>query len=111
MIVYGPAMSSMVMSMAKTEKVTVTLTLEQVAQIRARVAGGDFDSVSGFVQHAVQQSLDAAAKFRALLEQDLLDTGGPLTEQEIAWADAVLGHDGPPRDPGPYPYPEGRRRP
>lgn len=103
-------MGSMVMSMAKTEKVTVTLTVDQVAAIRASLAAGQAESVSGFVQEAVQEALDAAELLESTLEADLLAAGGPPTEAEIAWADAVLGRGGPPRDPGPYPYPEGRQR-
>ena len=95
MIVYGPAMSSMVMSMAKTEKVTVTLTVEQLAALRALAAGSPGATVSGLVQHAVTMALEAEQEFEAMVDEDLAASGGPLTQAEAAWVDGVLGA-GPP---------------
>jgi Arc/MetJ-type ribon-helix-helix transcriptional regulator len=108
-IAYPAGVSSMVIGMAKTEKVTVTLPIEQVAAIKARVLAGELDSVSGFVQHAVRLALDDATAFRAMAEMDLEASGGQLTPEEQAWIDAVIGRGEPPRDPGPYPYPPGTR--
>jgi len=73
-----------------TLKVTVTLKEEQVEEIRALVAAGNADNVSGFVQHAVKLALDDAAGWREMLSGALERTGGPLTEEERAWADKVL---------------------
>lgn len=78
--------------MAKTQKVTVTLPVEQVRTIRDLVASGHADSVSGFVQHAVQVSIDDVAGWGALLADALAETGGQLTAEERAWADEALGH-------------------
>lgn len=83
----------MVIGMATTQKVTVTLPVESVRAIRELVADGKADSVSGFVQHAVQVSLDDVAGWGAMLAQALEDTGGPLTAEERAWAGRVLGVD------------------
>jgi len=80
----------MVKGMA-TKKVTVTLKIEQVEQIRALVETGQAASISGFVQHAVGVSLDDVAGWGAMLAQDLDKTGGPLSAEEKAWADEVLG--------------------
>lgn len=80
----------MVIGMA-SRKVTITLAEEQLARIRALVAAGKAPSVSGFVQHAVSVALDDAAGWGALLAEALRDTGGPLSAEERAWADAVLG--------------------
>ena len=44
----------MVVGMANTEKVTVTLPVGMVEAIRGLVADGKAASVSGFVQHAVE---------------------------------------------------------
>jgi len=77
--------------MARTMKVTVTLPVESVVAIRRLVADGTANSVSGFVQHAVQVSLDDVAGWSALLGQALLDSGGAMTSQEQQWADQVLG--------------------
>jgi Arc/MetJ-type ribon-helix-helix transcriptional regulator len=79
----------MVIGMA-TKKVTVTLEEEQVAAIRELVASGKADSVSGFVKHAVGVSLDDVAGWGVMLGRALEETGGPLTQEERAWADGVL---------------------
>lgn len=80
----------MVSGMAATTKVTVTLPDEAVAAIRGLVADGRAASVSGFVQHAVSVALDDVAGWAAVLTDALEETGGPLTADEIAWADRVL---------------------
>jgi Arc/MetJ-type ribon-helix-helix transcriptional regulator len=80
----------MVIGMA-TRKVTVTLDEAQVEQIRKLVDAGSAASVSGFVQHAVGVALDDVAGWGALLAEALQATGGPLTADERAWADEVLG--------------------
>lgn len=79
----------MVLGMA-TRKVTVTLDEIQVEQIRALVDAGTAASVSGFVQHAVAVALDDLAGWGAMLAEALRETGGPLTDDERAWADQLL---------------------
>jgi antitoxin ParD1/3/4 len=79
----------MVVGMA-TVKVTVTLGDDQVARIREQVAAGRAASVSGFVQRAVATALDEMAAWAAALTDALAVTGGPLTDEERAWADEVL---------------------
>lgn len=74
-----------------TKKVTITLDVEQVDEIRGVVAAGGAASVSGFVQHAVAVALDDVAGWGAMLAQALDETGGPMTPDEKAWADGVLG--------------------
>ncbi|MGL5824351.1 MAG: hypothetical protein ACRCYU_05870 [Nocardioides sp.] len=81
--------------MANTQKVTVTLPTETVETIRGLVASGKAGSVSGFVQHAVQVSLDDVAGWGDMLAQALQETGGDLTPAERAWASDVLGLDQP----------------
>lgn len=81
----------MVAGMATTMKVTVTLPVESVEAIRRLVTDGKTGSVSGFVQHAVQMSLDDVAGWGVLLSQALADTGGAMSDQERQWADQVLG--------------------
>jgi Arc/MetJ-type ribon-helix-helix transcriptional regulator len=80
----------MVIGMA-TRKVTVTLDEVQLDQIKRLVEGGGASSVSGFVQHAVAVALDDVAGWGAMLAEALRATGGPLTDDERAWADEVLG--------------------
>ena len=79
----------MVIGMATT-KITVTLPDRQIEEIRKRVAARRSSSVSGFVQQAVQKSLDNAAEFRAMVEEALNETGGPLKPKERAWARKML---------------------
>ena len=81
----------MVIGMA-TRKVTVTLDAAQLDLIRKLVDAGSTPSVSGFVQHAVSVALDDVAGWGALLAEGLRETGGPLTDDERAWADEQLGN-------------------
>lgn len=79
----------MVFGMA-TKKVTVTIPVEQLDEIRALVDAGQASSVSGFVQHAVGVALDDVSGWAAMLEGALDETGGPLTGKERKWADSIL---------------------
>ena len=73
-----------------TTKITITLPDRQLEEIRKRVAARESASVSGFIQHAVQKSLENAAEFRAMVDEALNATGGPLTAKERAWARKML---------------------
>jgi Arc/MetJ-type ribon-helix-helix transcriptional regulator len=73
-----------------TRKVTVTLDEGQLARIRDLVDRGAAASVSGFVQHAVGVALDDVAGWGAVLAEALTASGGPLSDDERAWADGVL---------------------
>ncbi len=74
-----------------TRKITITLDEAQVEQVRNLVDAGRAASVSGFVQHAVGVALDDVAGWGAMLARALDETGGPMSSDERAWADAVLG--------------------
>jgi hypothetical protein len=65
-------------------------TDRQFQETRKRVAAEDSPSVSGFTQLAVQKSLGDAPEFRALVEESLGETGGPLKPEERAWARKML---------------------
>ena len=80
----------MVIGMAVTTKVTITLRNDQLKQIRSLVASGKTESVSGFVQHAVAVGLIDAAGWADALKEALEQTGGPLTQKEREWAEAIL---------------------
>jgi Arc/MetJ-type ribon-helix-helix transcriptional regulator len=73
-----------------TTKITITLPDRQVEEIRKRVAAQDSRSASGFIQQAVQKSLENAAEFRTMVEEALQETGGPLKPKERAWARKIL---------------------
>jgi len=72
----------------------VTLDEAQLRRIRGLVEAGSAASTSGFVQHAVSVALDDVAGWGALLAETLRETGGALSDEERAWADAILGVDG-----------------
>jgi Arc/MetJ-type ribon-helix-helix transcriptional regulator len=78
-------------------RITITVPDDQAAEIRALVSAGKAASVSAFVQHAVGVALADAAGWREMLKEALEQTGGPLTDKERAWADAVLSPQGPRR--------------
>jgi Arc/MetJ-type ribon-helix-helix transcriptional regulator len=79
----------MVIGMATT-KLTITLPDRQLEEIRRRVAAQESTSVSAFIQQAVRKSLENAAEFRAMIDEALKSTGGPLTPKERAWARRML---------------------
>ncbi len=83
------AIRGMVAGMATT-KITITLPDRQLEEIRKRVADRDAPTVSGFIQQAVQKSLENAAEFRAMVKEALEETGGPLKSKERAWARRML---------------------
>jgi hypothetical protein len=68
----------------------VTPEEDQVKEIRALVAAGQAPNVSAFVQHAVGVALHDAAGWKEMLDDGLRRTGGVLTKNERAWADALL---------------------
>jgi Arc/MetJ-type ribon-helix-helix transcriptional regulator len=73
-----------------TAKITITLQDKQIEEIRKRVAVHESASVSSFVQRAVQRTLMNSAEFSAMIDQGLMETGGPLTANERAWAQKIL---------------------
>ncbi|CAN5562876.1 hypothetical protein BH24ACT13_BH24ACT13_02990 [soil metagenome] len=82
----------MVIGMAATRKVTITLSIAALEAVRRLVEVGQAGSVSGFVQHAVGVALDDVAGWDTALSEALASTGGELSAQERAWADTVLDH-------------------
>lgn len=75
--------------MAST-KITITVPDDQLTEIKKRVAAREAESVSGFIQRAVQKTLENEAQFRAMIDEGLAATGGPLTAKERAWARKML---------------------
>jgi Arc/MetJ-type ribon-helix-helix transcriptional regulator len=73
-----------------TSKITITLPDDQLREIHSLISAGKAQSVSGFVKHAVGVALHDAAGWKDMLQGALLETGGPLTKKERAWADAIL---------------------
>jgi len=88
----------MVIGMATT-KITITLLDDQLDEIRALVDANQTSSVSAFVQHAVRVALSDVAGWKAMLDEALQQTGGPLTNEERAWADSLLSPRQPKKGP------------
>ena len=84
-----PGGFGMVVGMASS-KITITLPDRQIEEIRKRVAAQESPTVSGFIQQAVQKTLENAAEFRVMVEEALKETGGPLKPKERAWARRML---------------------
>lgn len=79
----------MVTGMASV-KVTITIPEDQLTAIRQLVVDGHARSTSGFVQRAIAVTLDDIAGWQRTLAEALEETGGPLTDEERAWADEIL---------------------
>jgi Arc/MetJ-type ribon-helix-helix transcriptional regulator len=73
-----------------TRKITITLQDNQIQEIQSLVERGQARNVSSFVQHAVSIALHDAAGWQEMLESALIESGGPLTKEERAWADRLL---------------------
>src|SRR5262249_29146141 len=93
----APRDRGMVIGMATTVKITVTIPKKQLEEIRALVKNRRTDSVSGFVKHAIGVSLEDTKDFREMMDEWLMETGGPLTKEERGWADSVLNAPFPKR--------------
>ena len=80
----------MISSMTAKSKIAVSLPAELVEQAQRAVAEGRASSVSAYVADALAQKakLDDLA---SLLHEMLAASGGPLTDEEAAEADRMLG--------------------
>ena len=73
-----------------TSKIAVSLPDDLVAQARAAVSEGRAASVSAYVAAAMREK--AKSDDLQMLLDELLDaSGGPMTDEERAAADATLG--------------------
>ena len=72
------------------EKIAVSLPAELVRAAKDAVKHGRAASVSGYVEAALAAHL--ARDDDAWIDEMLAETGGPMTDEERAWADRVLGH-------------------
>ncbi len=85
----------------RAKKITVALPGNQLEEVRSLVKSGQSAGVSEFVSHALAIALADAAGWREMLDQALQETGGPLSQQEREWADAMLSQNNctsPPRE-------------
>ena len=80
----------MMIGMTKA-KIAVSLPEELVDRAREAVRAGRADSVSAYVESALEEKarLD---DLESLLDEMLAESGGPLTARERRAADRALGH-------------------
>ena len=71
-------------------KIAISLREDLVARIRARVERGDAESVSGYIQHAIEDQMRAEVEFDEMIAESLEESGGPPTDEELAWAARVF---------------------
>lgn len=71
------------------KKIAVSLPPELVEAAQAAVKAGRAASVSAYVAEAIEDKLKHD-DLGSLLDQMLEETGGPLTDEERAWADEIL---------------------
>jgi Arc/MetJ-type ribon-helix-helix transcriptional regulator len=79
----------MMIGMTRRVKIAVSLPEELVAIARRAVEMGRAASVSAYVAEALERRV-SREDFLADLDESLERSGGPLTPEEIAWADEIL---------------------
>ena len=80
----------MMIGMTRKAKIAVTLPQELVDTARDAVRRGRATSVSAYVAEAMTQRAKAD-DLDTLLDEMLDASGGPMTDEERAWADRLLG--------------------
>jgi len=75
--------------MRTTTRVTVTVPAAVLEAARSDVQRGDAASLSAWITDAAEAKARTESLDR-VLDELLADTGGPLTEEEIAWARSQL---------------------
>ena len=73
-------------------KIAITIDPDVLARVKSEVEAGPSRSVSAYIEHAVVNQLTAEDDFDSWLAEALEATGGPLTEEERAEAQRILGH-------------------
>lgn len=79
----------MIVGMTPREKIAVTVPAELVGRAREAVKKGRAASVSAYVTAALEERVKLD-ELDEMLAEMLAETGGPMTDEERAWADSVL---------------------
>jgi Arc/MetJ-type ribon-helix-helix transcriptional regulator len=79
--------------MRNTERVTVTLPVEQAEQLRRRAGAGETTSISAYVSKAVRAQLDKDAALDRL-RRLYAERGVTVGAEHHAWARQLLGLEG-----------------
>lgn len=80
----------MMNGMTPREKIAVTIPADLATRAREAVKKGRAASVSAYVTAALEERVKLD-DLDELLSEMLAETGGPMTDEERAWADSVLG--------------------
>ncbi len=79
--------------MTKVAKLAISLPAEQLAQVRAAVARGEADSVSGYISAALAATMPAPSEQDDPLIElvaEMEAEHGPPSPEAYAWADEVM---------------------
>lgn len=76
--------------MTRYEKIAVSLPLRAAESARRAVKEGRAASVSAYIAEAIDEKTKRES-LDELLDQWLIESGGPMTAEERRWADRVLG--------------------
>ncbi len=71
-------------------RVTVTIDLDVLDQIKSSIKSGPLRSVSAYVQHAVKNQLMDDDDYETMLAEIFEATGGPPTDEERTEARRIL---------------------
>jgi hypothetical protein len=84
----------MIDGMTPKAKIAISIRQDLLDEVLAGVERGASASVSAFIEQAIEHQLGARAEFLQMMDDALAETGGPMTDEEIAWADRVLRGEG-----------------
>jgi Arc/MetJ-type ribon-helix-helix transcriptional regulator len=71
------------------KKIAISVPEKTLAGARRAVKSGKATSLSAYISRAIEQK-NMSDDLDSLLDEMLRETGGPLTPDEKAWADAAL---------------------
>lgn len=75
--------------MRTTKRITITVPTDLVAKVKEEVEAGFAPSVSAWITDAMWAKAPGR-DFDEVLDEWLEESGGPMTEEEEAWADEIL---------------------
>lgn len=84
----------MITGMTPKAKIAISIRQDLLDEIQGSVERGTSPSVSAYIEKAIEHQVWARAEFLQMMDDALEETGGPMTDEEIAWADRVLRGEG-----------------
>jgi Arc/MetJ-type ribon-helix-helix transcriptional regulator len=74
----------------KYEKIAISLPLRAAEHVRRAVKRGEAPSVSAYITSAIEERAKQSS-LRDMIDEALEATGGPMTPEEHAWVEYVMG--------------------